>query len=301
MTDEPAAAAGVADVALDDTTVLVTGSTNGIGREAAVALGGLGAEVLVHGRDRASGRSTVDAIEAAGGQATFYGCDFADLDAVREFAASIRADVDRLDVLANNAGGYFPDGGTTAQGYEYTIGVNHLAPFLLTHHLLDLVPADGRVVSTSSGAHEGGSLDVDSFARPTGRTGWAEYAQSKLANVLFTRELARRLDGPTATSVHPGAIPGSRFTRHVPRPFGWLWKLFGFVPGTMTPADGAARLVYLAVAEAATDTAADGAYFAGFEPTPPASQARDAAAQATLWEVSEELTDLAGEYWLPAE
>jgi NAD(P)-dependent dehydrogenase (short-subunit alcohol dehydrogenase family) len=293
----PEVGAGVADVDASDLTVLVTGSTSGVGMETALALGRLGAEVLVHGRDRERGRAVVDDLQRAGAaDATFYAADFADLQSVRDLAATVRDDHD-IDVLVNNAGGYFPGAGTTHEGFEYTIAVNHLAPFLLTAELLDDVrDSEGRVVTTASAAYRGGSIDFDSFRGATGLTGWDSYAQSKLANVLFTRELGRRLDalgaGVQANCFHPGAIPGSGFARNIPGPTETLGSLLGRLPfpGVATPAAGAETAVYLAVSPEVGDTT--GRYFAECAERRPSRAARDDETARDLWTVSADLCDL---------
>ena len=137
MSESPEARAGVADVDCTGKQALVTGSTSGIGRAAAVALGRLGADVIVHGRDTAAGERVVEDLEAVGTDARFVAADFADAAAVRGLAETVRAETDGLDLLVNNAGGLFRDGRLTDLGVEYTFHVNHLSPYLLTTELLD--------------------------------------------------------------------------------------------------------------------------------------------------------------------
>jgi len=290
MARRPEQYAGVTGTDLSESTVLVTGSTSGIGREAALAFGRLGARVLVHGRDRERGEATVEAIEStAAAGADLFLADFADRETVRTLAADVAASVDSLDVLVNNAGGMFRDAGTTAAGIEYTIAVNHLAPFLLTHHLLSEIPDGGRVVTTSSGAHRSGSIDVDRLEATEGSS-FARYSRSKLANVLFTRELARRTDRVTANCFHPGFVPGSAFFRQVPAPIRIPMKAARLLPGVGTSvAEGAGTAVYLAVSAEVADVS--GGYFVTCGRRQPSAAARDDATARRLWERSEDLVD----------
>ncbi|MEZ3116139.1 SDR family NAD(P)-dependent oxidoreductase [Halobaculum sp. MBLA0147] len=291
MTQRPEAAAGVADADLDGTTALVTGSTSGIGREAALALGRLGAEVLVHGRDEAAGEAVVTELEGLGADARFLPADFADVGAVRTLADVVSSHVDELDVLANNAGGYFREGRLTDLGVEYTFHVNHLAGYQLTADLLPVLADDARVVTTSSAAHRGDQIDLDAVESVDDYSSFGAYQRSKLANVQFTAELGRRFEAAsgtrTANCLHPGAIPGSGFFRSLPGPLPRLVKSLGRLPFVTSPADGAATLVYLAVADRVADTT--GRYFADCAPETPADVARDPEAQRRLWERSADL------------
>ncbi len=290
----PEVGAGVADADLSGRTVLVTGATDGIGRETALALGRLGARVLVHGRDREKGEAVVDRLRdgpAAG--ASLHLADFASFDAVRDLARAVRADCDALDALVNNAGTYFREGRLTDDGFEYTIAVNHLAPFLLTHELLDsLSAAGGRVVNVASDAHRGADVDFDAFRSVADYSGFGAYGQSKLANVLFTRELHRRLraaDSPVTTdALHPGAIPGSNFARNMPAPARWATNLVGALPTVLTRpflttvAEGAETPVYLV----ADDDGGEGDYWVDCRRKRPSRTARDDDLARRLWRVS---------------
>lgn len=268
-------------------TVLVTGATSGIGRDGAVRLGRAGARVLVHGRDRDAGGEVVAEVESAGGTASFHRADFTDLDAVRRLAAEVRDATDGLDALCNNAGVY-RSRGTTAQGYGTLLAINHLAPYLLTRELAGHLADGVRVLTTTSEAHRAGGLDVDAVREGhTGSSGFEAYADTKLYNVLFTRELAARLDGTGATAAcfHPGVIPGSGFARTVPFPVSLGWRALGLVPGIGdTVADGGRALAGLA---AGAD--ANGAYFDGTSETSPARAARDDRSAERLWEASASL------------
>jgi len=295
MSDSPEALAGVADVDCTGKTALVTGSTSGIGRAAALALGRLGADVFVHGRDPDAGAAVVDELASAGAEGTFVQADFADVDAVRELADAVRAGTEGLDVLVNNAGGLFRAGRLTDLGVEYTFHVNHLAPFLLTTRLVDHLRDGARVVTTASAAHRGTSLDLDRVTTVQNHSGTWAYGHSKLANVLFAVELAHRLDAAgldvTSNALHPGAIPGSGFGRFLPGPLPALLGLVEAVPGVTSVADGAAAILFVALSDRTAGL--NGRYFTGREPVRPAEAARDADAARRLWTYSADALDVA--------
>ena len=296
MTARAESIAGVEDVDLDGETVLVTGSTAGIGREIALGLGRLGATVLVHGRDREKGRDVADRIYAGGSESMLFVADFASQSEVRELAAEV-AEVGPLDALVNNAGGFFSRPRLTPEGFEYTFGVNHLAPFLLTNLLRPDLTAGARVVTTASGAHHNADgIDFDAVQTTEGYSAMGAYSRSKLANVLFAAELARRLDDAPAYSFHPGFVPGSEFPRDLPVPVRWGMRAIDSLPGPLrsrfanTVVEGAATGVYLV---AAPGLAGDsGGYFQDCAPTTPSRAARDRDLQRRLWEHSLEWTDL---------
>lgn len=269
--------------------VLVTGATHGIGLEAAVALAARGFRVSIAGRDAARLQAAADEVRTRGGAAEVgvYRADFSDLGSVRAMAAEVRDRGGPLHVLLNNAGTVTGERTLTVDGHETIFAVNHLAPFLLTRLLLDRLRASApaRVVNVSSESHQRGTMDLDDPGYARG--GWntlRAYERSKLANVLFTRALARRLDGSgvTTTVVHPGRI-ATNIWSHTPwfvRPFLKLWKV-----AMLTPAQGAEPLVHLA---AAPETAAlSGVYFDRLTPVDPAPLGRDEALAERLWEASE--------------
>jgi NAD(P)-dependent dehydrogenase (short-subunit alcohol dehydrogenase family) len=294
MSTLPETLAGTADVDCSGKRVLVTGSTSGIGRSAAIALGRLGADVIVHGRDPTAGREVVDELERVGGDGRFLEADFADVDAVRELCDTVRTETERLDVLINNAGGLFREGNVTDLGVEYTFHVNHLAPYLVTAELLDHLRDGARVVTTASAAHQGPSLDLDRVRDVEDYSATWAYGHSKLANVLFASELARRLDATdrevTSNSIHPGAIPGSGFSRFLPGPLPRLVETLEVVPGVTSVADGAAELLFLAVSPRTENVS--GRYFSGQQPKTPSSAARDPDAARRLWEFSADVLDV---------
>ena len=290
MSTRPESLATVTDIDCTGQTALVTGSTSGIGRVAAYALGRLGAEVIVHGRDREAGEAVVEGIREEGGEAAFVAAYFTEAAAIRTLAETVRAQTDGLDLLLNNAWGLFREG-RLVEGIERTFYVNHLAPYLLTADLLDHLREDARVVTTASDAHRGAELDLGRVRTVDGYSGMGAYAHSKLANVLFASELARRLDAAgrpaMSNSLHPGFVPGSQFGRFLPGPLSGLFQMLGVVPGTSSVADGAAELLHVAVSPDTADVS--GRYFSGQSPTTPAAAARDRVAAERLWHRSAEL------------
>ena len=290
----PEMKAGVEDVDLSGRTALVTGSTSGVGEETALALGRLGADVLVHGRDHEAGERVVERLDAVGADATFLSADFADVDAVSTLATDVRATVDSLDILCNNAGGFFRDTSPTDLGVEYTFPVNHLVPFQLTAALYPVLSDDARVITTASVAHRGATLALDSIAELSGFSPWAAYCRSKLANVLFANELSRRLarvdSDITSNSLHPGVIPGSGFIRGFPGAIQQLGSLFDDLPVGDSVEDGATTPVYLAASPDVDGVS--GAYFSRCRQRRPARTARDPTVQRRLWERSSELLDI---------
>lgn len=296
MGHRPEVGAGVADVDLSGKTAVVSGATDGIGRETALALGRLGARVVVHGRDPQKGHGVVDRLGRYRGEGEFVGADFSSFDAVREFADRIDERVGAVDMLVNNAGGVFKRGTLTADGVERTMAVNHFAPFLLTHRLLSLVPCDGRIVTVSSAAHHQASrrdLDRNAVTSIDGYDATRAYARSKLANILFTRELARRV-GALVNTLHPGLVPGTGLWRDAPAWMRVSIAALALVPNPLlrvmadTPATGAETPVYLAAANLDTT----GQYFVNCEPRQPSRAARNDGLARELWALSEQVTGM---------
>jgi NAD(P)-dependent dehydrogenase (short-subunit alcohol dehydrogenase family) len=287
----PETQADVADEDLSGTTVLVTGSTSGIGREAALSLGRLGAKVFVHGRDTEAGEEVVAEVERSAGSAQFVRADFTEPTAVSELAAEIRDEVDQLDVLCNNAGGVFTDIEPTTLGVDPAFHVNHLSSYQLTAELLDHLGPESRVVTTASLAHRGATLSLDQLFELSGLSPVAAYCRSKLANIQFSLALARRLRAAdrevTSTSFHPGVIPGSGFGRSFPGPTAVLGTLAEQLPTFDSSEDGAATLVYLAASPDVDGVT--GAYFFRQRELRPAPAARDTQNQRELWERSANL------------
>lgn len=279
----PEAVAGVDGTDLSGATVLVTGATDGIGRETALALGRLGARVLIHGRDREKGQRAIADLESLGADAEAHYADFLDLAAVRALADWTAER--EPDVLVNNAGAYFDAGSLTDAGFERTFQVDQVAPFVLTRALLPALGPDGRIVTVASDAHQGVELDLDRARSIEDYDGLWAYRHAKLANVLFARELARR-GGPASDCCHPGFVPGSALWRSASLPvragIGVLRRLPDAVSGLVaaTPAEAAATPVYLAAGEGD----GNGGYYADCAPATPAEAARDDGAARRLWE-----------------
>lgn len=294
MTDQPENVAGVSDVDCTGIQALVTGSTSGIGRAAALALGRLGADVIVHGRDREAGAAVVAELDAVGSDSQFIRADFADPDSVRELATSVRSATDELDVLINNAGGFFRNGRLSDLGVEYTFHVNHLSPYLLTSELLDHLTDDARIVTTASAAHQGTSLDLPRTQTLNDYSATWAYSHSKLANILFASELAKRLDTANkninSNSIHPGAIPGSGFSRFLPGPIPRVLQALDRLPIVTSVAEGAAELLLPAVSPRTATIS--GRYFSNQQPTQPSIAAQDTDAARQLWEASGDLLDI---------
>lgn len=229
---------------------LVTGATQGIGRATAEALARMGATVIVHGRNPDAVESACEEIRHASQAATVSGAvaDFGSLAAVRHLAAEIARRQERLDVLINNAGTAALRRKTTVDGFEWQLQVNHLAPFLLTNRLRDLLEASApsRIVTVSSMAYRRGGLELDDLNWEHRKyNGLEAYGASKLANILFTLELARRLAGTgvTANCLHPGVVATNIFSN-----MGLLGKAFSLLARRrmLAPAAGAKTSIYLA-------------------------------------------------------
>ncbi|HMI23221.1 MAG TPA: SDR family NAD(P)-dependent oxidoreductase [Streptosporangiaceae bacterium] len=271
---------------------VVTGATSGIGKAAAAALAGLGATVVLVGRDR--GRTEAAAADIGPASTSPPRAEVADLaclEQVRGLAGRL-AGLERIDVLINNAGLVLGERRITPDGFEHVFALNHLAPFLLTNLLLPELTASApaRVVTVTSDAHSAARLDLSDPNLERGWDSWRSYANSKLANILFTRELARRLDGTgvTASCAHPGVVR-TGFGRES-RP---LLKLGITIarPFMASPERGADTIVYLA---SSPDVAGQtGGYYVKRQRREPSAAARDDAAAGKLWEISEKLTGLA--------
>ena len=272
--------------------VLITGGTSGIGRAAAAALAAMGAEVVVTGRDRERGEAAVEEIRRDSGneRVSLVLADLSVQAEVRGLAEEFRERHDRLDVLVNNAGLVQSRRVETPDGLELTLAVNHLAPFLLTDLLLDLLKksAPSRVITVSSEARRGASIDFDDLQSERRYRGFPVYGMTKMANILFTYELAERLEGTgvVANCLHPGAV-STNFAQNNHGPIALLFRLFK--PFMRSPEQGADTLVYLASSPEAGEL--NGKYLTDRKEVSPA-EPRDETSQKRLWEVSEELTYL---------
>lgn len=287
-------------------TALITGGNTGIGKETAVGLARDGMQVVITSRDRQRGRAAVEEIRSRSGSddVEVMELDLADFHSVRSFAGAYLASHDRLDVLVNNAGLIQTSRTETVDGNETTFQVNHLGPFLLTQLLLDRVreSTPSRIVVVSSGAHKQArrGLDFDDLqserhSGPLGSSWWAAqpwgfgvYAKTKLANIYFTRELARRLEGVdvTANALHPGFV-ASRFGRDGDTGrLGNIAMVLGR-PFAISQEKGALTSIFLASSPEVEGLT--GGYWYKCKPAEPTAIARDDEAARRLWAVSEEL------------
>ena len=269
---------------------LVTGATGGIGLITAQTLAARGANVVLVSRSAAKCEQTVAQIktQTPDAQVSYLAGDLSHMAEVRSVAERFLAQHDRLDVLVNNAGAVFTTRKESADGYEMTMALNHLNYFHLTTLLLDclLASAPARIVNVSSDAHRTGRIDFDDLMSERRYSAFRVYSMSKLANVLFTYELARRLEGSgvTANALHPGFV-ASNFGRSN----GGVWNLLMPVVQlfAISPQRGAETSLYLAASPAVEGVS--GQYFDKQRPVKSAPASYDVAAQRRLWEVSEEL------------
>jgi NAD(P)-dependent dehydrogenase (short-subunit alcohol dehydrogenase family) len=274
-------------------TVLVTGGSGGIGRATAVGLAVMGAHLAITGRDRERTESAAREIRAAGGgEVDVVVADLSSQSEVRRLADEVLQSLSRIDVVVNNVGGYWHTRHVTADGLERTFALNHLAPFLLTNLLLERLKqsAPARVVTVSSSAHRSGRIDFDDLQGERSYSGARAYSQSKLANLLFTYELASRLQGTsvTANALHPGVVRtafGAEDASTVQRLFTPFVR-----PFLRSPAEGAATSIHLASAPDLEQVT--GRYFANSKPKTSSKRSYDEAAAARLWQLSGDLVGL---------
>ena len=281
-------------------TVVITGGNAGIGKEAAVELARLGARVVITSRNEARGQAALAEIVGRSGSqdVEVMALDLASFGSIRSFAAELGDHVDRLDVLVNNAGLILRKRTETDEGFEATFGVNHLGHFLLTDLLVEPLKASGpsRVVVVASDAHQGAKhgLDFDDLQSERGYRWGQVYGKSKLANIYFARELARRLDGTgvTSNSLHPGFVR-SEFGQG--GDLGWLYE-FGIkhlaAPFAISPAKGALTTIHLA--SSPDVEGATGGYYIKCRRAEPSEVAQDDQAARRLWEASEQLVSSVG-------
>jgi NAD(P)-dependent dehydrogenase (short-subunit alcohol dehydrogenase family) len=278
---------------------LITGGTNGIGKSTAQELARMGATVVIVGRNAQKTSQVVGEIRAASGNNTVDSllADLSSQQEVRRLASDFKSKYPQLHVLLNNAGGTFTTRQLSVDGIEMTFALNHLAYFLLTNLLLDTIKASvpARIINVSSGAHSGGKIDFDNLQGERSYSSFGPYGNSKLANILFTTELARRLEGTgvTGNALHPG-LTSTGFGKNNP---GLLMKIMGAVVPLIarSPEKGAETSIYLASSPEVQSIT--GKYFVDCKVTQPAPQATDSAVAKKLWDVSAEMVHLAeGEF-----
>jgi NAD(P)-dependent dehydrogenase (short-subunit alcohol dehydrogenase family) len=267
---------------VDGPGVVLTGASSGIGAAAARELHDRGATVVPVGRDPERVARIAEEVGDEGLVA-----DFASLAGVRRLADELLERYERIDVLANNAGALFTSRRVTPDGYEQTFALNHLAPFLLTSLLIERLRESGaRVVTTASDAHTSGALDLDDLQCERSFRAMRTYSTSKLCNVLFTRELAKREPDVTATCFHPGLVRTGWGKND-----GLLYRLglTAISPFMRSPERGARSLVWLALSDEAAEL--DGAYVQDEKVRAPSAAAQDDVLAVALWQASEELVN----------
>jgi NAD(P)-dependent dehydrogenase (short-subunit alcohol dehydrogenase family) len=269
---------------------VVTGANAGIGKETSIGLAKLGATVVMVCRDGGRAEKALREIKQQSGsdRVELMICDLSSQKSIRRFVDEFKRQHDRLDVLVNNAGVFLRQRSLTEDGIESTFAINHLGYFLVTNLLLDLMKqsSPSRIVNVASTAHRYGKLDVNAWVSAREYSAFGAYANSKLANVLFTYELARRLEGTdvTANCLHPGAVASNLFSG-LP---GLLEAVIKLV--TISPERGARTSIYLA--SSPNVQGISGKYFARRRPEKSSEASYDLEAARRLWEVSEELTSM---------
>ncbi len=270
------------------TLVLLTGATRGIGRAAAIELARDGVEVAIVGRESERVEDVAREARATGGGAPVHEhvADLARMAEVRALAEEVRERYEHIDVLANNAGALFASRKVTSEGFEQTFALNHLAPFLLTNLLRDRLEG-GRVVTTASDAHKSGLLDLEDLQSEKSYSAMRVYGTSKLCNILFTRELAKRAPELHANCFHPGVVR-TGFGKNE----NGIWKVLTTLGGPFfrSPSRGARSLVWLATSAAAA--ALTGEYVQDEKVLAPSAQAQDDTLAEGLWERSAQLVGL---------
>ena len=272
---------------------MITGGTSGIGEVAAIALAKMGARIVLVARDKSRGEATLARLRdsAPGIAHSIHFADLLRLAEMKRVAAQIADHELRIDVLINNAGALFGTRNVTEDGLEYTFALNHLAYFVMTEGLRERLSASApsRIISTASAMHQNAALDIDDLQSAKSFGATKAYSRSKLCNILFTRELARRLRGTgvTANCLHPGFV-ATRFGDQsgvLISPFVRLTKIFA-----ISPAKGAETIIYLASSSEVSETT--GQYFYKSAPTTPSSRAQDDRSALLLWQHSAALAGM---------
>lgn len=278
--------------------VIVTGATNGIGEITAIELARKGAEVVVISRSKSKLENTISKIKAETGNqnVSYIQADLSSLTDIRRAAEEFLETHTRLDVLVNNAGAFFNDRKESVDGNEMTFALNHLNYFLLTNLLLDTIKetaqetGDARIINVSSGAHTGGKVNFNDIQATNNYSGFGRYSESKLMNILFTYELARRLDttNVTVNTLHPGFVN----TGFGMNNGGWLAKGLGLIQSlvAISPEKGASTQIYLASSPEVKGIT--GKYWVDSKQKSSSSASHDVASQERLWQISEELVGM---------
>jgi retinol dehydrogenase 14 len=267
----------------NEAVILVTGATDGIGKQTALELASTGARIILHGRndDKANAAKQDIHKTVPAASVTTVAADFSSLQQVRKMAERIKSEVQHIDVLINNAGVYMKDRMISQDGFEMTFAVNHLAPFLLTNLLLDLIKKSpqGRIVTVSSMVHTGAVLNFQNLNAEKEYSAYGAYALSKLSNVFFSKELSEQLNGTNSTSncLHPGVV-GTKMLR----------AAFGMTG--ISVQEGAATSVYLAVSPEIKNVS--GKYFVNKRVSAYSPQADDAMLRERFWNLSRKMTGL---------
>src|SRR3954463_16511105 len=269
-------------------TVIITGATSGIGEVAAVRLAEKGARIVFTARDKARAGDAMAALRKAGPNAehALHMADLSLLSEMKRVGAKL-AQESQIDVLLNNAGALFNKRQETEDGLEMTFALNHMAYFVITNLLLGKLKSGARIVTVASNAHRGAKLDFDDLQCRRGYVGFPVYSKSKLCNILFNRELARRIagSGVTANALHPGFVA----TRFGNNSGGLVRTVLKVVKplGAISPAEGAKTIIYLASSPKVAKTS--GEYFYECKITMPTAEARNDGDARRLWEISEQI------------
>jgi NAD(P)-dependent dehydrogenase (short-subunit alcohol dehydrogenase family) len=282
---------------IEGKTCLITGSTSGIGKEIAIGLAKMKANVILVGRNKAKCQATTEeiwgnaSISTNKNRVSYLLADLSSQASIRQLANEFLDSYESLDILVNNAGVFLSRRFTTVDNIEYTFAVNHLAPFLLTNLLFERIKASSpsRIITTSSVAHRGAYINFDNLQFERERYNGVEaYRQSKLANILFTKELARRSGGSGVTSncFHPGGVR-TNLVQSNPWYYRLIWAIIN--PFLVSPKKGADTAIYLASSSKVAEIS--GKYFVNRKLVRPSELADDHDTAARLWKISEELTE----------
>jgi NAD(P)-dependent dehydrogenase (short-subunit alcohol dehydrogenase family) len=283
---------------IEGKTCLITGSTSGIGKEIAIGLAKMKANVILVGRSKAKCQETAEeicrnaSVDTNKNHVSYLLADLSSQESIRQLAKKFSDGYQSLDILINNAGVFLSRRLTTVDGIEYTFAVNHLAPFLLTNLLFKRMKESmpSRIITTSSVAHRGAHINFDNLQFERGKyNGVQAYRQSKLANILFSKELARRSSGTGVTSncFHPGGVR-TKLIQSNPWHYRLIWLII--TPFLISPRKGADTAVYLASSSMVENVS--GEYFVNRKSVYPSGLADDTQLAAKLWMISEELTGI---------